>query len=672
MKEKIGMGTQIIRWGKGDFIAGPFTKKEAKEKGISLSRFFGRPKPDGSTRPILDLSDDSFGMNSVNGQFPKTHSAVEYMNFLELVAWVKLSGKSAFVWAKDLKDGYFNVHIAPEHGKKLGFEFDGKIWFYKVMPFGFAPAAKIFTFFMFWPLWLMKKTSPETFYHKIEVPADFRITYGNPQMTRLMRSKWETVQQLKGSLRSDSFARFLEIQKINRIFILRGKSMEIHEAEYWTNKKMKKVKVILKEDFYLRHHKGSFASADKKIPTRKIICRGSVPKINPKYEALNNAMRNCLINVPIRCGNSFYIPAVTSYLDDIIGSGQTKGQALAQYNGSEKILQKLNLKTKESKNKEPFTEQIALGYAFDTPDEAGFIPDDFIDKAIVLVISFTRRVRIQKKEFSSAIGRVRRIGSMVRVANAFARSLEVHLYPWDYERVEWLLVVGVLLSDLFFLCKMLRLMRGMRVKLDFILLCPNNADVVCYTDAATTIGGIGGHFNNGEWFQVKWADLQFHRSDNRDIVWRELAAVVVAILMQRLILKEKAICAWTDSSPAVGMLISMRASLKRPDCQTLINWLCETALITNFHIYVRHIKGENNTIADALSRFKGNPFETANKYRNMPSHYNATHRNREAKDLLQQCADLCKDIVIAEENLCMNKTELARKKGKNCYFWKNY
>ena len=80
--------------------------------------------------------------------------------------------------------------------------------------------------------------------------------------------------------------------------------------------------------------------------------------------------------------------------------------------------------------------------------------------------------------------------------------------------------------------------------------------------------------------------------------------------------------------------------------------------MTNFHIYARHIKGENNKIADALSRFDKNPFSAANQYKNMPLRYNSRHKNREAKVILQQCADLCKNIVILEENLCMNRTEL--------------
>ena len=57
ISEKIGIGTQLQKWLKTGVVIGPFTKTFAKENNASLHMLFGVPKPDGTTRPILNLSD---------------------------------------------------------------------------------------------------------------------------------------------------------------------------------------------------------------------------------------------------------------------------------------------------------------------------------------------------------------------------------------------------------------------------------------------------------------------------------------------------------------------------------------------------------------------------------------------------------------------------------------
>eukprot|EP01083_Nonionella_stella_P042829 115600_1 len=100
----------------------------AKHNNVTLNMLFGVPKPDGSTRPILKLSDKSgFGF-SVNDRLDSNLCTVEYVQQKELIQTVKLMGPGAYLWAKDIKDGYNNVPIRYADIFNLGFEFAGKLY----------------------------------------------------------------------------------------------------------------------------------------------------------------------------------------------------------------------------------------------------------------------------------------------------------------------------------------------------------------------------------------------------------------------------------------------------------------------------------------------------------------------------------------------------------------
>ena len=56
-QDLIGIGTQVLKWLKSGVIVGPISEEFAKRNNVSIHMLFGVPKPDGTTRPILNLSD---------------------------------------------------------------------------------------------------------------------------------------------------------------------------------------------------------------------------------------------------------------------------------------------------------------------------------------------------------------------------------------------------------------------------------------------------------------------------------------------------------------------------------------------------------------------------------------------------------------------------------------
>ena len=166
--DKIGIGQQLQKWLKTGIVIGPFDKTYAKQNGVSLHMLFGVPKPDGSTRPILNLSDKKGIGFSINELLNPSLCTVEYAQTKQVVETVRALGKNAWLWAKDLKDGYYNVPIHKSDIHKLGFVFEGKIYLFQRLPMGLSSSPKIFTEFMKFPIWAIKMDRPDLYYVAVD------------------------------------------------------------------------------------------------------------------------------------------------------------------------------------------------------------------------------------------------------------------------------------------------------------------------------------------------------------------------------------------------------------------------------------------------------------------------------------------------------------------------
>ena len=166
--EKIGIGQQLQKWLKTGIVIGPFDESFAKDNDASLHMIFGVPKPDGTTRPILNLSDKKGLGFSINEILNPKLCTVEYAQTKQVVETVRALGKNAWLWAKDLKDGYYNVSVHSSDVFKLGFVFEEKIYFFQRLPMGLSSSPKIFTDFMSFPIWAIKMDRPDLYYVSVD------------------------------------------------------------------------------------------------------------------------------------------------------------------------------------------------------------------------------------------------------------------------------------------------------------------------------------------------------------------------------------------------------------------------------------------------------------------------------------------------------------------------
>ena len=116
-----------------DMVDRSVIKEVALESDMFVSNVFGRPKPNGDIRMIIDLSD-------VNDYVQKFHFKMDHLNVaLDLVE------KDMFMTSIDLKDAYYSVPIWESHRKYLSFQWEGSYFQFQVLPFGLTSAPRVFT-----------------------------------------------------------------------------------------------------------------------------------------------------------------------------------------------------------------------------------------------------------------------------------------------------------------------------------------------------------------------------------------------------------------------------------------------------------------------------------------------------------------------------------------------
>ena len=87
------------------------------------------------------------------------------------------------------------------------------------------------------------------------------------------------------------------------------------------------------------------------------------------------------------------------------------------------------------------------------------------------------------------------------------------------------------------------------------------------------------------------------------INFSEMAAMVFALHLWKLDFKGTSVAVWTDNEPAMWWMI--KKTVKLPLVGThmpLIRYVCLACVRTPFRFWANHVAGEENVIADALSR----------------------------------------------------------------------
>ncbi len=136
-----GLSKILLKWHSKSQILGPFSKKEAARRNLIVNPIHGVPKPDGSVRPVINNSYPKRQYHlSVNGHIIEPLKTVQYPSLRSIVTNIDREGKGAWVWSRDLEDGYFNCIVKEQQCRFLAFEWADRVWIPTVMVFGLSSA----------------------------------------------------------------------------------------------------------------------------------------------------------------------------------------------------------------------------------------------------------------------------------------------------------------------------------------------------------------------------------------------------------------------------------------------------------------------------------------------------------------------------------------------------
>ena len=130
----------------------------------------------------------------------------------------------------------------------------------------------------------------------------------------------------------------------------------------------------------------------------------------------------------------------------------------------------------------------------------------------------------------------------------------------------------------------------------------NSTDIRLFTDAAKTIG-LGAIFGK-MWIQARWP-LQLV---DADIDFKELFAIVAAVFTWGERWTGRRVVIVTDNKPITQIWDS--GNTPSPKLMTLVRKLFLFAATHEFSISFKHILGQYNPVADALSRFQDDRFKS--------------------------------------------------------------
>ena len=298
---------------------------------------------------------------------------------------------------------------------------------------------------------------------------------------------------------------------------------------------------------------------------------------------------------------------VRHYLDDFFGGHTDIDVATQQVLRVEEMFKKLGIPTQRRKLRFPDWIQVLLGWLFNTRLRTVSVP---AEKVVNYCARITKLIRERlsgtcKTTLEELKGVLQWAAPVVYPGKARLRNLDyaMHLELHNYD--DKIILSDLVINDLKWWRLALQHSNG--VPLEWIIQDPTVFDDEVWTDAATT-QGAGGCSRSGFAYQYLNSDtiksvVEVFRSDI-DIKLLELLAVYVMAVLMKDKWMYKNVKFYCDNSTAVSSLVHQRGPLRRRDLQYLVVKFAELSAKYHFRFWIVHIDGDDNDLADDLSRFK--------------------------------------------------------------------
>ena len=292
------------------------------------------------------------------------------------------------------------------------------------------------------------------------------------------------------------------------------------------------------------------------------------------------------------------VKSVVHYLDDFLFINCSYEACLKDLNCFESVAQDLNLPLAADKTILPTQVIQFLGLEIDTLNETVRLPEEKIIKCKGLINNMLDKSKCKLKELQILLGMLNFACSVIVPGRAFLQSL-YPLISGLKRKHHFKRLTRQTKADLRMFLGFLDTYNGLSFYRSQMFLSPDAKHL--YSDAAKSVGfgaWLKEHWISEHW-PSEWWSLQ-------NITFLELVPIVVALLTWGNSLKNSVLHVHTDNE-ALYYVIKKQYS-KEPLVKMWIRKLVLLTLQHNILIEAHHISGDNNFLADHLSRLKTQQF----------------------------------------------------------------
>lgn len=281
------------------------------------------------------------------------------------------------------------------------------------------------------------------------------------------------------------------------------------------------------------------------------------------------------------------------YIDDYITVGRPNSPECAKNVGiMHSSCEEVGLPVEPDKDEGPDTCITCLGLELDTVALEIRLPTDKLKHLKAMLTSWRGRKACRKRELLSLIGILTHAGKAVKAGRSFTRRL-IDLAKSTDHLEQYLRLSREARSDIEWWHQYASSWNGVAM-MSPSLVQTTHMQFTLTSDASGSWGC--GAYTGNEWFALPWSGP----ISSKHITVKELAPILVAAATWGESWKGSLVQVQCDNMAVVSII--NQGSSKDPDVMQLMRCLAFLAAKGDFHMVASHIKGINNTLADALSR----------------------------------------------------------------------
>ena len=299
------------------------------------------------------------------------------------------------------------------------------------------------------------------------------------------------------------------------------------------------------------------------------------------------ALADCLQWIMQRRGAS----PLFHYLDDFLTVGRPQSdQCASNMQIMKQACSDTGTPIEPDKCEGPATVMGFLGLELDTEKLEMRLPQDKLHNLLEAMSSWRGRKACRKRELLSLIGSLSHACKAVRPGRAFLRRL-IDLSSVVKHLDHYVRLSRSARSDIEWWYRFASKWNGSAM---MSVVSRNQPDITVSSDASGSWGC--GALCGSLWFQLKWAGAVV----DSHITVKELVPIVIAAAIWGEQWAGSTVLANCDNAAVVAII--NQGSSKDQECMHLMRCLSFIAAQFNFNLVAAHIKGVDNTLADALSR----------------------------------------------------------------------